>query len=85
LYLRSCCRLGKGQIAETLPCARGAEKEKKKLLMSRVIAQFSESNILLPITIFYGAKLLSKDMTMRFIRVAGLIEGDFRNGMENGS
>jgi len=53
--------------------------------MSCVTAGFSKSNILLPTTTFYGAKLLSKGMAMRFIRVAGLIEGEFRNGMENRS
>jgi len=51
--------------------------------MSFVTAGFSESSILLPTTTFYGAKLLSKGMTMRFIRVAELMEGDFRNRMEN--
>lgn len=51
--------------------------------MSCVTAGFSESHILLPTTTFYGAKLLSKGMPMRFIQVAGLIEGDFRNWMKN--
>jgi hypothetical protein len=41
--------------------------------MSCVTAGFRESNILLLTFTFYGAKLLSKGMTMRFIRVAGLI------------
>jgi len=36
-------------------------------------------------TTFYGAKLLSKGTTVRFIRVAGFIECKFRNGMENRS
>jgi hypothetical protein len=58
-------------------------KEKKKLLKYCVTAGFGESNILLSTTTFYGAKLLPKGMAMRFIRVAWLTEGEFRNGMEN--